>query len=271
MTWQQIARKEFRDATAPRAVRWLLGLFVVVCVLIAYVLPVLSEGDPSASTSEFAATVANWPLVPVLLPLLGVLLGYKSVATERESGTLVLLLSLPHSRREIAVGKYLGRVAILAVAVAVAFAVAAWLVVYPFGSLAVLSHLALTGLTLLLGAIFLGIGMALSALSRTERNATLSSLAVFILFAVLWEPLRNGAENLLVDGEFADGILFLYGIEPTTLYARVVEVFLGDGVDPVFGESVPWYGGEWLALGLFLAWVCAPPAVGYLYFQRVEL
>jgi ABC-2 type transport system permease protein len=271
MTWQRIARKEFRDATAPRVVRWLLGLFVVVCVLIAYVLPVVADGEPSASTSEFATAVANWPLVPVLLPLLGVVLGYKSVATERESGTLVLLLSLPYSRREIAVGKYLGRAAILAVAVAVAFAVAAWLVTYPFGSLAVLSHLALTGLTLLLGAIFLGIGMALSALSRTELRATLSSFAVFVLFAVLWEPLRNGAANLLVDGEFADWLLFVHSLEPTTLYTRVVEVFVGEGVDPVFGESVPWYGSEWLALALFLAWACVPLAVGYWHFWRVEL
>jgi ABC-2 type transport system permease protein len=271
MTWQRIARKEVSDAMAPRAVKGLLGLFMLSCVLIAYVLPVLSDGAPSASTSEFATTVASWPLVPVLLPLLGILLGYKSVATERESGTLVLLLSLPYSRREIAVGKYLGRAAILAVTVAVAFTAAAWLVAYPFGSLAVLSHLALTGLTVLLGAIFLGIGMALSAVSRTELRATLSSFAVFVLFAVLWEALRDGAENLLVDGEFADWVLFVYALEPTTLYARVVEVFLGDGVDPVFGESVPWYGSEWLALALFLAWVCAPLVVGYLFFQRVEL
>jgi ABC-2 type transport system permease protein len=271
MTWQRIAQKEVRDTLAPRTVKGLLGLFVVVCVLIAYVLPLVPEGEPSASTSEFASTVASWPLVPVLLPLLGILLGYKSVAAERESGTLVLLLSLPYSRREVAAGKYLGRAAILAVTVAVAFTAAAWLVAYPFGSLAVLSHLALTGLTVLLGAIFLGIGMALSVLSQTELRATLSSFAVFVLFAVLWEALRDGAANLLADGEFADWVLFVYGLEPTTLYARVVEAFLGDGVDPVFGESVPWYGSKWLALALFLAWILGPLAVGYLSFQRVEL
>lgn len=271
MSWRRITRKEVRDATAPRAVRGLLGLFVVACVLVAYVLPLLSEGEPSASTSEFASTVASWPLVPVLLPLLGVLLGYNSLAAERESGTLVLLLSLPHSRQAVAVGKYLGRAAVLVVTVAVGFTAAAWLVAYPFGSVAVLSHLALTGLTALLGVAFLGIGMALSALSRTELRATLSSFGVFVLFTVLWEPLRNGAENLLVDDGFNDGVLFVYGLEPTTLYERVVTVFLGDGVDPVFGESVPWYGSEWVALGLFLVWVCAPLAVGYLYFERVEL
>jgi ABC-2 type transport system permease protein len=284
MSWQTVARKDIREATSPRVVRLLAGLFVLISAGIAYALPLLlsqgqGEGESAeltASSTEFASMVVAWPPMTILLPLLAILLGYKTVAAERESGTLVLLLALPHSRRDVFAGKYLGRATVLAVTVAVAFALAGWLVAYPYGSVSLVNHVALTVLTLLLGAVFLGIAMALSVLSRTELRATLSSVGVFVLFTMLWGPLRAGARGVLTEAGvledgFADPVLFLYSLEPTTLYGRVGELFLGDGTDPVFGSTVPWYGSEWLALALFLAWVVVPPALAYWRFEGVEL
>lgn len=280
MSWQTVARKDLREATSPRVVRLLAGLFVLVSIGAAYALPVLGSGGAnaglSASSAEFASLVAAWPPITILFPLLAILLGYKAVAAERESGTLVLLLALPHSRRDVFAGKYAGRTTVLAVTVAAAFAFAGWLVAYPYGSVSLVEHLLLAGLTFLLGTAFLGIALALSVLSRTELRATLSAVGVFVLFAVLWELLRAGGRELLteaglIDGEFADPVLFVYSLEPTTLYSRVVEVFLGDGTDPVFGPSGPWYGSEWLALALFVAWVLVPPALAFWRFEGVEL
>jgi ABC-2 type transport system permease protein len=50
-------------------------------------------------------------------PIVGVVVGYNAVSGGRESGSLKLLLSLPHSRADVVFGKVVGRGAALSLAV----------------------------------------------------------------------------------------------------------------------------------------------------------
>ena len=271
MTWEPIAGKEFREAKATRSVRAVVGLLVLVCVAIAYVLPI---DDWAVTTSDFAT--ASTGGVGLLVPLLGIVLGYKAIVGERESGSLVLVLSLPHTRRDVMAGKVLGRGAVLVAGIAIALAIGEAFVVYPYGSLAPLAFLSFLLLTVGLGTIFLGLGVAISAAVRTELTATIGGFGVFALFAVLWEGLQDGLELLLEETGLFGGtvpapLLFLVGSEPVTLYTRLVTAFFGDGPDPTFGTNPPGYASEWVALVVFALWLVVPLLVGYWRFEVSEL
>lgn len=274
MTWETIARKDFREAKAPRVVRLILGLLVLVTALVAYVLPI--DGW-SATMDGFASSASSW--LVIFVPLVGVLLGYKAVAGERADGSLVLLLSLPHTRRDVLVGKLLGRGLVLAAGLAVAFVLAGALVVYPYGELSVgalVTLLAFGVLTLLLGLVFLTIAIAISASVRTELVATVGGFGAFVLLVVLWDGLLDAVEILLDEtgvfgGDVPEALLFVHGTGPVKLYERLVTAFWGSGPDPVFGADAAWYANEWLALLALVGWVVVSLLVGYHRFEVTEL
>lgn len=275
MTWQVIARKDYFESKHSKVVQYLLYFFVVVCLLGGYIFPT-TAGE--VTIASFAGTMTG--AIGMLLPLLGILLSYNAIVGERESGRLNLLLSLPHTRRDVVFGKLMGRGVFLALGVIVGLVGAGALVVYPFGSISfssALSYLAYIVLTMLFGAIFFNTGLAISTFTVSKRLATLAAFGVFFLFVIVWEPVQ-GAVNLaleqvgLIDTEVPDWLLFVYGIEPTELYDRIIAGFLENSISGQYlGPDAPWYLGEWVALVLFLLWVVVPLAIGYRRFEVTDL
>lgn len=272
MAWQTVARKDFREAMDSRLVSYLLGLVVIVFVLGGYVLP----------TSVQAPTTGDYPgymlgAVGLLVPLLGILLGYDSIVGERSSGRLTLLLSLPHSRRDVVVGKLAGRSTVLAIAVGLGVVVGGALVVYPFGSLELVGFAGYLLLTLLYGLAFVGIAMATSTLTTSRQLATAAAFGVYFLFAIVWPQVRTillfGLDWLgLVDGGLPGWALFAYGAEPGMLYDRIVQAFYdASGSQAAPAPDAHWYLGEWIALALLVCWVVVPVALGYLRFESTDL
>lgn len=272
MAWQTIAKKDFREAMDSRWVSYLLGLVVLAYVMGGYILPMQVQGPSTADYPGYMLTATQ-----LLVPLFGILLGYDAVVNERTSGRLALLLSLPHSRRDVVVGKLVGRGVVLAVGVVLGILVGGALVVYPYGSLEVGGFVAYLVLTLLYGLAFVGIAMAASTLTTSRQIATAASFGVFVLFAVVWSQFRLvlvlTLEWLgLADGGLPGWALFVYGAEPGMLYHRVVAGFYhaaASGATP--DPDAHWYLGEWIALGLLVCWVVVPLGLGYRRFEGTDL
>lgn len=274
MSWTTIARREYAATGDSRAIRWLLWALAGACVLSGYLYPVL--GSEPYTTKAFVGFDFLTGSIRYLLPLLGVFLGYGAVVTERASGELTLLLSLPYSRRDLVIGKLVGRSLVFATTLVAALAVAGALVVYPFGSLAPGWYLAFVVLTLLYGLLFTGIATAISMLTRSKHLATAGAFGVYGLFVAVWGTLRTALEFGLetagvIDGGLPDPILFLFGCNPVTLYERILTGFFVDGGSGPYVGADAWYLSEWLALALFLAWVVAPITLGYLWFDNTDL
>ena len=272
MGWQTIARKDIRGVVRTRRRKFGFALVAFTFVLGGYLLP-LSVQQPS--TSDLPGYMLE--AVTLLVPLLGLLLGYKTIVAERASGQIALLLSLPHSRRGAVFGKFAGRLLVLAGVVGVGIVLASALVAYPFGSLEIGVLLAYLFVTLAFGTAFLSIGMAISTLTRSSRRATGGTFGVFFLFVILWQDLRAGLFFLLEYlGLASDGLpnwaLFVHGLEPGMLYRRIVDGFFS-GVEsgPYLGPDAPLYLGEWVALVALLLWVVGPISFGYLRFERVDI
>ena len=101
-----IAGKEFWDRIRNRWVLAVALVFTVFALVIAY-FGGAQQGAVGFRSIEF--TIASLvSLVIYLIPLIALILGFDAIVGERERGSLDLLLSMPITRFELLLGKYLG-------------------------------------------------------------------------------------------------------------------------------------------------------------------
>ena len=161
-----IATAEFRIALRNR---W-VAIAVVLMALFSLVLAAAGSAPTGTlGADKLSITVASLTSLAVyLVPLVALLMSFDAVAGEVERGTLPLALTYPLGRAEILLGKFLAHLMILALALAVGYGLAAAATLWfdPRATAGLPALIRLFWTSLLLGAAFVAIGYALSALAR---------------------------------------------------------------------------------------------------------
>jgi ABC-2 type transport system permease protein len=206
----------------------------------------------------------------LLVSLVGILLGYRTIVGERVSGTIRLLLSLPQARRELVVGKLLSRVVLVSVTATLGATVGYLSHVLFGGSVAELEYAMVIALALLLQAAFVGIGVGLSAGIESETVVVAAGLGSVLLFAGLWQGVVQtlaGVFSAVGASSVADPLTgVLDTINPVLAFSRLASVILETG-GPL---DAPW--SEWsLSVFVLLSWVVVPVLLGTRRFERAEL
>jgi len=239
---------EFRERTRDR---WV----VVISVLFALLASGVglygrgAEADVAKLAGPSLVTLAS-----LLVPLVALVLSQDAIVGERERNTLGLLLSLPVSRTEVVLAKFLGRA--LALAIAVGLGVGAAMLSSDHEQSQTL--LALIGPTLLLGFAFLALGLLISAASR--RQATAASMVVIAWFLLVFFY-DLGILGLLVvsDGAISDAwVSRLVMANPAGLYrVQMMQAFAGPDVLADLGVAAraPGAAGIW---ALWIGWLTLP-------------
>ena len=181
-----IAQKELKDA---RHNRWLL-LYALAFGGLAITLAWLAlSGSGAYSTVGFGRITASLiNLVILIVPLMGLTLGALGMAGERESGSLLYMLSQPVTRVEILLGKYLGLTFSLMGALIIGFGVSGIFIALKGGTSHTVAYVGFIGLTFFLAIISLSLGFLISILSR--KTATAIGMSLFIwLFLVFFTDL----------------------------------------------------------------------------------
>lgn len=182
-----IAGAEFRIALRNRWVA-IATLMMVLFALVLAAAGAAPTGDIGAD--RLSVTVASLTSLSVyLVPLLALLMSFDALAGEVERGTLPLLLTYPISRLQILLGKLIAHLAILALACGLGYGAAAGLALWSDpGALAGLASLwRLVWSSVVLGATFLGVGYALSALSRRPSGAAGLAIGLWLGVVVLYD------------------------------------------------------------------------------------
>jgi ABC-2 type transport system permease protein len=268
MAWRTVARTDRGVTLKPRLVKVLLALPALAILVAGYTYPLF--GEEPYTTARFAGYATGW--FTGIVPFVGVLLGYNAVVSERESGAILLSLSLPQSRGDVVLGKLASRAGLLGGVMLSALVIAGWLVVYPFGTLDLLPFLGFVLVTLAYAAIWTGLGVAASLSVSTKQRALVIAGGLFFLFVVVWDgitaALELGLDGAGVIGEDTPGVLeFVFTIDPGSVFSRVVDGF----VDPGASVGGPWYLGEWAALVLFILWLIGPIGLAYRRFSGRDL
>ncbi len=160
-------------------------------------------------------------LAVYLVPLIALLMSYDSIAGESDRGTLALLLTYPVMRQEILIAKFVAQLAVMTLAIAVGFGLTAVAIAATGGvSNAGLVHLGrLFATSVLLGAVFLGIGNLVSVCSRQAGTAAAVAVAIWIIAVVMLDVALLAA--LVAD----DGGFFTRTLFPWLLVASPTDAF----------------------------------------------
>jgi ABC-2 type transport system permease protein len=304
---QAIARKDFHDAIRSRGLLLLTAVFVVFFAAAAFffadqfqsALDAASQGgnEAQARTAEevrnqldsdsFLQSLTS--ITRLLIPLVGIVVAYASVIGERESGTLKLLLSLPHSRLDVVLGKFVGRSAVLAVPVVAGFLVA--MPAFPLAGvpLKIGNYVLFALLTVLLGLVFVAVALGASAAARTSRRAVIGTFVVYALFTLLWSNVTRAVTRQLREqtdlGQQAltKAFLAVQYLNPIDTYQSLTESLAGGGPQIAlfappsrqqyvqqFGD-LPIYLTDGALTAYLVLWVVVPVVLGYFAFELDDL
>ena len=251
--------------------RWVI---LATLILLTFALMLAFVGTVPSGTLKvdpLIVTVASLATLSVyLVPLIALLLAFDAIAGEVDRGTLQLVLATPVSRGSFILGKFLGHLAVLALAIILGFGVAGAIVVVVSASalagLLDLTRLIITSIAL--GSVFLGIGYIASAATRQAGTAAALCIGIWLVAVVLYDLGLLGA--LVADGANG-GSMFSKTIFPYMLLANPADAFrlyniaaldagaISSGLTSV-SDNLPFPAqvgllslGGWLAAGLGLA------------------
>jgi ABC-2 type transport system permease protein len=310
MSWDAVAHKDFRDAIRSR---WLWGLSLLFVGFIGGIPAVVygAFGDGGGSSEALFGASGGIPLVGLSLSYSGILAfivafialvsSHGSLIDERESGTLKLLLSLPHSRRDVVVGKFLGRTVVVALPVLAGFLVAIVVMIATSTTVGFGTLLSQIALTVVVAAAFVAIGVGVSASSTSNRQATVSIFGLYFLLAFLWSLVARGFPALLSEvAKRLPGVsapealtvvklrMVIKYLNPLRAYETLVAGLYADSAlaarlvkagfqerlvlgNALQGQDLPAYFQGWFLLLVLLAWVAGPLALGYYVFRGEDL
>lgn len=214
-----MADSEFRIALRNR---WVV---IAAALMIAFALVLTAAGSAptgALGADRLSVVVASLTSLAVyLVPLIALLLSFDAIAGESERGTLPLLLTYPVSRAEVLGGKMIAHLAVLLLALLAGYGLAAGLAIWsqPAAVAGLPAMFRLIWTSVLLGACFLGLGYALSALSRRPSGAAGLAIGLWVLAVVLYDLGLLAA--VVADG----GGAFTTDFLPAALLANPADAF----------------------------------------------
>ena len=183
-----ICGKEIREGIRNRWVVAATLLLASLALTLAF-LGAAPAGRVGAGALE-VVVVSLSSLSVFLLPLIALLLSHDAVVGEVERGTLLLLLTYPLARWQVLLGKFLGQVAILALATLLGYGAAALALLLAGAPIAPEGWWAfayMLGSSVLLGAAFVALGILASVLVRDRGTAAGVAVGLWLLLVLLWD------------------------------------------------------------------------------------
>ncbi|MBX3125448.1 MAG: ABC transporter permease subunit [Polyangiaceae bacterium] len=240
--------------------RWVVVVSVVFALLASGVSLYARSAEASAERLTGPSLVT---LVGLVVPLIALVLGHDAIVGERERNTLGLLLSLPISKLELVMAKFVGRC--LALCLALAIGLGAALAFAEPVQRSVLAALIVP--TILLGVAFLAIGVLVSATTRRQITAASIVVVIWFLFVFFYDLGILGV-LVITDGQVSTNIVAgLVSANPAGLFrVEMMLRFLGPGMLDNLPSNVelPTRLGS---AAIWAGWIALPPLVSALLLR----
>lgn len=273
MLWV-LAVKEIKDGLRNR---WIAAAIILLGTLALALSLLGSAPTGSVRASDLDITVISLSSLSVyLIPLIALMLSFDALVGEFERGTMMLLLTYPVTRWQVIMGKFLGHVLILFVAILVGYGGAILIMTTVMGGSAEgwQAYAIMMMTSLVLGTVFIALGYMVSVLVKERATAAGTAIGLWLVFVVLYDLVLFGM-LLLDEGQLISQKLFsvLMVLSPTDSY-RILNLSMFDGVSLAAGISgIASQSGmsTTLLLSVMFLWVFVPLTITLFVFQRREL
>lgn len=267
-----IAAQEFRLARRNLWVVLATGALAVFAVALGF----LGAGQGAALKADtLSLTAASLSTLSVyLIPLIALLMSYDALSGEVERGTLALTLATPARRWELFTAKFAAQALAVGFAITIGFAIAGSVIgaIYGVTVEGLMAWGRLVGTGFALGAVFVSLGMTLSALAGRTATAAAFAVGFWLLLVVLYDL-------ALLGGVIAAGdSLFTTHIFPWLVLANPADAFrlynlTGLDAAPVAGidglaRTMPFPPAT--ALASLALWLVASIALGIHFTRRIK-
>ncbi|MFB2728891.1 ABC transporter permease [Shewanella mangrovisoli] len=267
---QAVAVKEFKDNLRNRWLGLMAGILLILSLCVSFMGSAVSGTVVLLASAQIFSGLVT--LAVFILPLGAILLSYDSFVGERESGTLLLLLTYPLARWHLVCGKLLGHAYVMISACVMGFGATALLLLafveeHSRHALAIgFIHLISSGILLSLVFVLLGYCVSLCVREKAKALGVLLLLwfvLVLVYDLVLLTALVSLAElfnrqlfNLLILINPTDlfRALNLLANPADTLSAKSCLALIaqtGMGIPLLYALLAAWLG----LLGLLASWI----------------
>lgn len=277
-----VVKKEYLDSVRNK---WILGvtfIFLLLALITSYFGAASSGGNVGIQGFKSTALLMGTTTI-LLIPIIALMLSFAAIAGEREQGSLALLLSLPLTRLELLLGKFLGLTLTLATTIVVGYGAAGVVVAAVAGTAYADAYLAMLGAAILLGTAFIALALFFSSLVQKRSSALGIGVFLWMFFAFLYTLILIGVYRA-TGGEFPDPSRGRFSIDFPDWYwgaqmfnpSQAFQLFLGQ----VFGETsagglavsgVPGFVTTGSVVASLALWTLIPLLLAYLSLRRRDV
>lgn len=261
MSWLVIAKRQLLDPYRSRYLWVVLGVTVLL----------FGGGVYMVTSAGLVSMLVG--LGSLFVVLLAIVSSYRTIAEPLQNGSLRVVLSYPHSRRDIVIGTVVGRSLYTVAVVSISYLVAGVVSLLTFGGNSVVPVVVVWFAAVLLGVSLTVLAVGVSAAARTPNLAAMASFTFVLLFFGGWNLLPAGIRYVL-NGFSAPtppppGWVDVFeALNPTRAFIHLAQGLLP--ARPMLLESgvhtTAWFGGL-----VLVCWALVPLAVGCWLFERRDL
>ena len=271
-----IAKKEFMDNWRNKWVIAVSSIFVILTLVVSYFGSGMASG--SVGWKDLDVTMAGMiNLVYLLVPIIGLMLGYAAIVGEREKGSLELLLSYPVKREEVIAGKFIGLGTVMAMANFIGFGIAGIIIGINVKDVAWGDYFIFILSSILLGLVFISIALFFSSIFKKRSTAMGGAIFLWFLFEMIWDIVLAGillaqyGVGKLSDPDFvAPSYYYIISLmNPVKAYSTLAALNISS-ISSNLG-NLPSFVNTPFVLAILFAWMIVMLAGGYLIFKRKDL
>jgi Cu-processing system permease protein len=272
-----IAKKEIMDNVR--------NLWIIIMTIIFAVLTIAMSAVGSYFSEDWQSldvTVAlMMSIVQLLVPIIGLMIGYAAIVGEIEKGSMNMMVSLPVSRLQIIIGKLLGLGGVLSFTILIGFGIAGIVIGIMVPDVNYLEYLVFIIATILVGLVYLTVAFFFSTLFKKRSTALGGAIFLWFFFNMILPIIMLGiawggaALSDIASGIVPDWYYLLDLINPMSVYAALVFLNISGG-SPTFGGSTPqlqypeFYSSGLMVL-ILLIWIVGFSALAYWRFSKKDI
>jgi len=186
-----MVKKEFSDNVRNKWIIAISAIFIILTLVVSYF--GAAQTQSRTGFQALSETVTGMLSIETLLvPILGLMLGYAAIVGEKEQGSIQLLLSMPITRVEAVLGKFLGLATVMMTSILFGLGIAGIIVMVSAGAEGWESYVIFILGSMLFALAFLTISLLLSTVTRRRSGAMGIAVFLWFFFAMIFDLILLG-------------------------------------------------------------------------------